>query len=107
MDVNAGAVDQASPLDVKISLFRSLFRGIVTGRLGNNLRTIAPKHQGTRGSRADEKAGRINNIDVQALSTQTWSMSIRITTTPRRISIDWMRQKVGFFSRWLRRCRLW
>src|SRR5215203_1958790 len=36
----------------------------------NNLGTLAPKHQGKRGSRADEKAGRINNIDVPALSAK-------------------------------------
>ncbi len=35
-------------------------------KLGNK----APKHQGKRGSRADQKAGRINKIDVPALSAK-------------------------------------
>jgi hypothetical protein len=42
----------------------------VTRRVGNNLGTIAPKHPGKTGSRADQKAGRINKIDVQALSAK-------------------------------------
>ena len=37
---------------------------------GNNLGTIAPEYQGKRGSRADQKAGRINKIDVPALSAK-------------------------------------
>jgi hypothetical protein len=37
---------------------------------GNNLGTLAPKHHGKRGSRADQKAGRINKIDVPALSAK-------------------------------------
>jgi hypothetical protein len=45
----------------------SIFRG---GECGNNLGTIAPKHQRRRGSRADQKAGRINTIDVPALSAK-------------------------------------
>jgi hypothetical protein len=42
----------------------------VTRRVGNNLGTIAPKHQGKTGSRANQKAGRINKIDVSALSAK-------------------------------------
>jgi hypothetical protein len=38
--------------------------------VGNNLGTIAPKHRGKRGSRANQKAGRINKIDVPALSAK-------------------------------------
>jgi hypothetical protein len=40
------------------------------GDCGNNLGTITPEHQGRRGSSADQKAGRINNIDVPALSAK-------------------------------------
>jgi hypothetical protein len=32
--------------------------------VGNSLGTVAPEHRGKRGSRADQKAGRINTIDV-------------------------------------------
>jgi len=39
-------------------------------KVGNNLGTTAPKHQGKQGSRADQKAGRINKIDVPALSAK-------------------------------------
>jgi len=39
-------------------------------KLGNNLGTITPKHREKRGSRADQKAGRINKIDVPALSAK-------------------------------------
>ena len=38
--------------------------------LGNNLGTLTPKHQVKRGSRADQKAERINKIDVPALSAK-------------------------------------
>jgi hypothetical protein len=34
------------------------------------LGTITPKHQGKRGSRADQKGGRINKIDVPDLSAK-------------------------------------
>lgn len=39
-------------------------------RLSADLGTIAPEHQGKRGSRADQKAVRINKIDVPALSAK-------------------------------------
>ena len=40
----------------------------VVNHVGNNLGTITPKHRGKRGSRADQQAGRINKMYVQALS---------------------------------------
>ncbi len=49
---------------------RSIGNAAGTRQLGNNLGTIAPKHRGKRGSRADQKAGRINKIDVPALSAK-------------------------------------
>ena len=39
-------------------------------KLGNDAGTIAPQHQGKRGGRADQKAGRINKIDNLALSAK-------------------------------------
>src|SRR5687768_13660032 len=38
--------------------------------LGNNVGTMTPKHREKRGSRADQKAGRINKIAVPALSAK-------------------------------------
>jgi hypothetical protein len=40
------------------------------GERGNNLGTIAPKHQGKRGSRADQKTRRVNKIDNPAVSAK-------------------------------------
>jgi hypothetical protein len=45
------------------------------------LGTIAPKHREKRGSRADQRAGRINNIDVRALSAKSPS-PVQIRAAP-------------------------
>src|SRR5262249_12961515 len=44
-------------------------------KFGNNLGTTPPKHRGKRGSRADQKAGRINKMEVPAPSAKPPSRS--------------------------------
>src|SRR5207247_11263028 len=54
---------------------------------GNNLGTITPKHRGKRGSRADQKAGRINKIDVPALSAKP-PFPVQIRAARFKLRID-------------------
>ena len=58
-------------------------------KLGNNLGTLAPKYREKRGSRADQKAGRINKIDVPALSAKPPSpVQIRAAPTCGRCAFQ-------------------
>jgi len=60
----------AEPRRVRVSLLQQQNLTRAIKELGNNLGTPAPEYQGKRGIRADQKAGRINKIDVQALSAK-------------------------------------
>ena len=74
-----GTLEPPDGMDVDAESCRNESIGVFES--GNNVGTITPKHRAKRTSRADQEAGRINNIDVPALSAKPPS-PVQIRTAP-------------------------